>query len=37
MELLLLYLNSIHPLTEDLVHYLTTHLKTKELQKKWSF
>ncbi len=34
MELLLLYLNSIHPLTEDLVHYLTTHLKTKELQKK---
>jgi CRP/FNR family transcriptional regulator, anaerobic regulatory protein len=34
MELLLSYLNSIHPLSEDLIEYLQSNLQTKELQKK---
>ena len=34
MEELLQYLNSIHSLSEDLLAYLTTHLKTKHLDKK---
>jgi CRP-like cAMP-binding protein len=34
MEKLLKYLKSIHPLSEKLIEYLGTHLKTKNLQKK---
>ncbi len=34
MEALLAFLNSIHPLSEELVDYLSTNLKTKKLRKK---
>jgi CRP-like cAMP-binding protein len=34
MEALLTYLNSLHPLSTDLVNYLVEHLQTRSLPKK---
>lgn len=34
METLLQFLSNVHPLTDDLLHYLTQHVKPKQLRRK---